>query len=213
MTTPLTLYVDALYLSPYAMSAYVALQEKQLPFALHPVPLHEQAQLDADYPARTRRVPLLCHGDYLLAESSAIAEYLAESFPFPDNPRIFPADLRQRGVCREVQAFLRSDLMAIRQERPTHTIWYAPATAPLSADGQAAAAKLIAFATTLIPDRRTTLFDDWCIADADLGVMLQRLLHSGDPLPAHLAAYAEAQWRRPSVATWCDLPRAPYVAY
>jgi glutathione S-transferase len=212
-TAPLTLHVDAFYISPYAMSAMVALEEKRLPYTLAPVALHERAQRAPGFPGRPGRVPVLQHGDFALSESSAICEYLAETFPFPDHPRIFPADLRERGVCREVQAWIRSDLMPIREERPTHTIWYAPATTPLSDAGLAAAEKLIRVASALVADDRTTLFADWCIADADLGLMLQRLHRSGHPLPAKLVAYAEAQWRRPSVARWNALPRAPYVAY
>lgn len=215
MTTPdLTLHVDAFYISPYAMTAFVALEEKGLPYTLATVPLHERAQHQPAYQARTRRVPALRHDDFMLAESTAIAEYLAETFSSSNGfPRLFPADLRERAICREVQAWLRSDLMAIRQERPTHTIWYAPTTASLSPDGRAAAGKLIELASTLIPDRRTTLFGAWCIADADLGLMLQRLNQNGDQLPANLVAYAEAQWQRPSVAKWCNLPRAPYIPY
>ena len=43
------------------------------------------------YRAHTGRVPALQHGDFWLAESSAICEYLAEAFPAPTHPRIFPA--------------------------------------------------------------------------------------------------------------------------
>jgi len=204
MSGQLTLHVDGFYISPYAMSAYVALVEKRLAFTLATVALHERAQ-HGRFASRTRRVPLLEHDAYQLAESSAIAEYLAETFPAPDHPRIFPTDLRERGICREVQAFIRSDLMAIREERPTHTIYYAPATAPLTEAGQVARAKLVAYASALIADR-TSLFDDWCIADADLALMLQRLRH--DELPPSLQRYAEAQWTRPSVAQWNALPRA-----
>jgi glutathione S-transferase len=212
-TDPLTLHVDAFFISPYAMSAFVALEEKRLPYTLAPVALHRGEHLAAGFGGRTGRVPALQHGDYWLAESSAICEYLAETFPYPGHPRIFPADLRERGICREVQAWLRSDLLAIRQERPTHTLWYERATEPLSAAGVAAAERLIQVASALVRDGRATLFDRWCIADADLGLMLQRLHHSGDPLPPRLAAYAEAQWQRPSVRAWCERSRAPYVPY
>jgi glutathione S-transferase len=214
MTTPdLTLHVDTFYISPYAMSVFVALEEKFLPYTVQTVPLHERGQHQPSYRARTHRVPVLRHDDYWLAESSAICEYLAEAFPFPDHPRIFPTDLRERGICREVQAFVRSDLMAIREERPANTVWYATPTAPLSPAGKLAASKLVEFATALIPDRRTSLFDAWCIADVDLAMMLQRLNQNRDPLPANLVAYAEAQWQRPSIVRWCALPRAPYVPY
>jgi glutathione S-transferase len=209
----LTLFVDSHFISPYALSAFVAIEEKGLPYALAPVSLPKGAQRDASYPARTKRVPALRHGDYVLAESQAIAEYLAETFPFPSHPRLFPADLKQRGVCREVMSWVRSDLMPIREERATHTVWYERATKPLSEAGRAAATRLISVAETLIADGRTTLFDAWCIADTDLAMMLMRLHHSGDPLPKKLAAYAEANWARPSVAKWNALPRPTYVAY
>jgi glutathione S-transferase len=52
------------------------------------------------------------------------------------------------------------------------------------------------------------LFDQWSIADTDLALMLNRLRLAGDALPARLAAYAEAQWQRPSVQEWVNKPRA-----
>lgn len=212
-SAPLILHVDAFFISPYAMSAFVALEEKQLDYSLATVALHEKAQHAGSFRGRLARVPVLEHGDFILSESSAIDEYLADIFPYPDHPRIYPADLRERAICREVQAWLRSDLMPIRVERPTHTIWYAPATEPLSPAGTAAAQRLIDVAASLIDEGRTTLFASWCIADADLGVMLQRLHKNRHPLPTKLVNYADAQWRRPSVQKWCERERAPYVPY
>ena len=43
MTSKLTLFVDAQYASPYAMSAFVALSVKQLPFELRTVDLSAAA--------------------------------------------------------------------------------------------------------------------------------------------------------------------------
>jgi glutathione S-transferase len=203
----LTLYVDTNYDSPWAMSAFVALEEKGLPYALKAVTLSKRETFAADYGARTRRVPALRKGDFWLAESTAIAEYLAETYPFPKYPRLFPENLEQRAVCRELQAWLRSDLGAIRQERPTTTLWFERATTPLSAAAQEAVGRLLEAIDPLLADGRTTLFDAWCIADTDLALMLQRLNLNGTPLPAKVKAYAEAQWRRPSVAKWHALPR------
>lgn len=210
---PLTLYVDSNYISPYAFSAFVALEEKGLPYALEPVSLADKAQRAPSYPARTGRVPALRHGDYVLAESQAIAEYLAESFPFPVYPRLFPADFKQRGICREVMSWVRSDLGPIREERPTHTVWYERATQPLSEAARTAAARLIAAGERLVTEGRDTLFDAWCLADTDLSMMLMRLHRSGDALPKKLAAYVEANWARSSVQKWNALPRPAYVPY
>lgn len=209
----LTLYVDGFFISPYALSAFVALEEKGLPYTLKPVRLNKQEHRQPGYRAHTGRVPCLQHGDYWLAESSAICEYLAETFPFPKYPRLYPEDLKQRGICREIQAWVRSDLMPIREERSTHTVWYEPAKAPLSPAAKAAADRLISVADGLIAEGKTTLFDAWCIADTDLAMMLQRLNASGDPLPKKLKAYAEAQWQRPSVRKWNDTKRDPYEKY
>jgi glutathione S-transferase len=209
----LTLYVDGFWISPYALSAFVALEEKGLSYTAKEVRLNKGEHRGDNYRAHTGRVPALQHGDYWLAESSAIAEYLAETFPFPKHPRLFPEDLRQRGICREVQAFVRSDLMPIRNERSTHTVWYEHTDKPLSDAAKVAVDRLYQIADRLIPEGKTSLFDAWCIADTDLAMMLQRLNLNGDPMPKKLKAFAEAQWARPSVAKWNDRKRAAYEPY
>jgi glutathione S-transferase len=203
----LTLYVDANYDSPWAMSAFVALEEKQLPYELVTKVLSKRETFAAGYGARTKKIPSLRRGDFWLAESMAITEYLAESFPFPKHPRLYPENLEERATCREVQSFLRTDLMAIRQERPTTTLWFARATTPLSAEAEATVKRLVDAVEPLLAHGRPTLFASWCIADADLALMLQRLNLNGTALPPKLKAYAEANWLRPSVAKWNALPR------
>ncbi|MBI5478343.1 MAG: glutathione transferase [Deltaproteobacteria bacterium] len=203
----LTLFVDAAWVSPYALSAFVALEEKGLPYALRELDLGKREHQAASYRARTGRVPSLQHGDFVLAESSAIAEYLEDAFPPPQHPRLYPGDVQERAVARELQAWLRSDLGALREERPTTTVFGAPASTPLSPKAQAAAARLADAVGPLLAHGRATLFAQWCIADVDLALMLQRLVRSKDPLPATLAAFAEAVWRRPSVAKWVQHPR------
>lgn len=207
MSEALTLYVDALYESPYALSAFVALEEKQLPYSLVAVDLKNKAA-SYNQSSRTGRVPALQHGDYWLAESTAIAEYLAETFPFPKHPRLFPADLKERGTCRMIQAWVRSDLMPIREERSTATVFYERTEKPLSLAAVASVKRLLDGVEPLIKEGRGTLFEQWCIADCDLAMMLQRLnLNGGFTLPPKVKAYAEAAWQRPSVQKWCALPR------
>jgi glutathione S-transferase len=212
---PLSLHVDSFHISPYVFSAFVALKEKGLPFDAREVKMHEGEHKSATFVAAsvTARVPVLEHGPFQLSESSAIVEYLEETFPPPRYPALLPADVRQRARARQVMAWIRSDLMPIREERPTHTIFYAPATAPLSKAGQAAAAKLIAAATAFLPEGRTSLFDAFSIADLDLAIMLKRLIASGDPVPPRLETFVDAQWQRPSVRAFVDRPRAPYIPY
>ena len=174
MGAPITLYVDSLFLSPYAMSVYVALTEKRLPFEVRPIDLGagEQRMQPFQCRALTSRVPALTHADFNLTESSVIAEYLDEAFPPPEHTGLFPAALQERARARQLQAWLRSDLGALRQERPTETVFYGETGQPLSDDAHAASAKLIRVASYLVGVGQTTLFDEWCIADLDQAVML-----------------------------------------
>lgn len=202
-----SLYVDSLFTSPYALSAFVALTEKGLPFTVHTVDLEAGEQTRGDYAGRalTARVPALVEGApgedaFVLTESSAITEYLEERFPAPEYLALYPRDRRQRAQARQVQAWLRSDLVPLRVERDTETVFFGKASAPLSPAGQAAAAKLIHAAGQLV--RGPNLFDEWSIADVDLTVMLNRLIFNGDAVPPQLKDYAAAQWRRPSIQQW-----------
>jgi glutathione S-transferase len=197
----LTLYGEAEWDSPWVFHAMVALEEKALPYRLvllHlPLPPEDKAELQRK--AVLGKVPILVHGELWLSESLAISEYLAETFPTPGHPRIFPEDLGQRARARQVMSYLRTDLFALRADRPTTSVFGAPAAKPLSAAGQLQAADLVRVAGQLVAPGRTTMFGGFCIADADLALALMRLVRNRDPVPAHLATYAEGIWARPSV--------------
>lgn len=204
----LRLYADAQYASPYAMSAFVALHEKALPFELITLDLGEQENLKPEYASTslTRRVPTLVHGEFSVSESSAISEYLDDVFP---GAALYPRDAQSRARARQVQAWLRSDLMPIRQERTTEVVFYRPVQTPLSEGAQAAAQKLYAAAESLLSHGQQYLFGGWSIADVDLAVMLNRLVLNGDAVPQGLADYARHQWQRPSVQLWTGMKRPP----
>lgn len=196
------LYVDSLFASPYAMSVFVALTEKGLPFSVETVDLGAGKNKLPAYRdlALTTRIPALVHEGFALTESSAIAEYLDETFPAPDYPALYPSGRVARARARQIQAWLRSDLMPVREERNTETVFFEPAGVPLSAQGQACADKLIHAAERLVDG--PNLFGAWSIADTDLALMLNRLILNGDPVPQRLKDYAAGQWQRPSVQQW-----------
>jgi glutathione S-transferase len=202
------LYADSRFTSPYAMSVFVALTEKQLPFEIRTLDLEAGANNNPEYArtSLTQRVPTLIDDGFALSESSAIAEYLDEAFP---HPPIFPADRQKRARARQVQAWLRSDFMPIRQERPTPTIFYQPISKPLSLPAQLSSQKLCVAASELLSHGSENLFGDWSIADVDLTLMLNRLIMNGDQVPLHLVRYARAQWERPSVQRWVRRERPP----
>lgn len=199
-----TLYIDTRFLSPYAMSAFIALTEKGVPFQLKKIDLAANEHLQHEYAglSMTRRIPTLTHGNFHLSESSAIAEYLEELLPAPGHAALYPQGLQDRAAARQIQAWLRSDLMPIREERNTEVVFLQPRREPLSPAASAAARSLFQAAAGWLKPGARNLFVDWCIADTDLALMINRLVLNGDEVPSRLVEYAEHQWQRPSVRSW-----------
>jgi glutathione S-transferase len=146
------------------------------------------------------------HDGFALSESSAIAEHINEIFP---GAPLYPAEPRSRARARQVQAWLRSDFMPIRDERPTLVVFYGVKRPPLSADARRSAEILFCAANALLDGRSDNLFGEWCIADVDLAAMLNRLILHGDSVPERLIAYAKQQWKRPTVQQWVNKTRPP----
>lgn len=211
----LKLFVDSFWISPYVFSSFVALREKGMPFEVAELSLGrgDQRQGAFVHDALTGRVPAIDHDGFVLAESSAIAEYLDELLPAPAHVRLMPEGIKERARARQIMAWLRSDLDALRSERATHTMFYERATAPLSAEAQASAAKLFYVVDRLLSPGASALFGAWSLVDAELSFMLHRLILSGDSVPEHIARYAKEQRERPSVVEFFSRARQPFVPY
>lgn len=203
----ITLWSDANFFSPYVMSVYVALKEKGLNFNLQTIDLNSGQNLQPGWKGYdlTRRVPTLGVDDFLISESSAITEYLEERFAPPTWERIYPHDLEKRARARQIQAWIRSDLMPIREERSTDVVFAGVKKPPLTEKGQIAAQKLITTVEKLLPVGQQNIFGEWSIADTDLALMLNRLILNGDDVPERLEEYAAFQWQRASVQRFLAL--------
>jgi len=206
------LYVDSNFASPYALVAYVSLVEKGLAFDVKSLEIFANAQKESAYAATsiTWRIPTLIHDHFALSESSAICEYIDESF---EGTPLYPTGLRDRARARQVQAWVRSDLMPIRDERPTFIVFCGARRPALSTQAIEATHKLFAAALQLLEGRAENLFGEWSIADVDLAMMLQRLVTHGDTVPQQLVDYANRQWLRPSVQQWINLKRPRLTEY
>jgi glutathione S-transferase len=201
--------------SPFSWRVQLVLEEKRLPYEPILLSFAKGEHKTPEHLARSPhgKVPALADGAVTLYESSAIVEYLEDTFAPPRHAAMLPAAPRDRARARQIMAWIRSDLMPIREERATHTFFYKHPIRPLSPAGRVAADKLIAAASAFIPDGRTSLFDTFGIADADLAMMLMRLVGNGEPVPAKISDFVGAVWQRPSVREWVDHPRKPYVPY
>lgn len=197
----LTLFAESSWMSPWVFHAMVALEEKLLPYKLEvlPLPLSDAVKRELQRRALVAKVPVLVHGDVWISESLAISEYLAETFPAPDHPQLFPANLAQRARARQIMSFLRTSLSMLREARPTSSVFGQPNPRPMSEKAREEAADLERIALAAVPDDRPWMFDTWCIADADLALALMRLIANQDPLDRRLVTYALAQFERKSV--------------
>jgi glutathione S-transferase len=177
---------------------------KSLPFTLKTVDLDSGEHLQSGWKgySATRRVPLLEIG-ISLSESSAITEYLDERFAPPEWERLYPHDLQKRARARQVQAWLRSDLMPIREERSTDVVLPGQRNRRSAKPGKKRR-KAVQTAGVLLSHGGQNLFGEWSIADTDLALMLNRLVLNGDEVPA-LVDYATFQWQRASVQRYVAL--------
>lgn len=199
-----TLWSDACFFSPYVMSVFVALSEKGVPFTTRRIDLASGEHLSAAWGdiSLTHRVPALQIDDFVLSESSAIEEYLEARFPAPEFERLYPGNREQCARAREIQAWLRSDFLPLRQERPTEVLFAAEKFPPLSEAATISANRLFSGVGRLLVAGQQNLFGEWSIVDTDVAVMINRLALHGDPVPGRLADYAHFQWQRASVQLW-----------
>lgn len=203
----LVLNVEPSWVSPYVFSCFVTLREKSLAFDTRALDSSRDETRTDEHLGRTitGRVPSLQHDDFAMAESSAIVEYLDETFP---DPPVLPRETRARARCRQLMSWLRSDdTAALREERPTLTMFFAPAEEPLGPSAAAAARKLCEVAERVGAAPGKHLFGAWSIADAELAFMLHRLICSGDAVPEAVRAWAKEQWARPSVRAFVERER------
>ncbi len=205
---PLTLFVDAFYATPFDFRCWVALKEKGLEFTASRVMVTEGQGLTSSYrdASITARVPGLSHGDFWLAESLAIVEYLEDAFAPPEWPRLLPADVRARARARQVMSFLGADLFALNAERPAWTVVYPRVSPPLSPPARADANQLLGIASRLLAGGA---LEPWSIACADLTFALLRLTRSGEAIAPELQAFVDANVARPSLRSYLEHDRPP----
>jgi glutathione S-transferase len=199
------LYIDKNRISPYAMSVYVALQEKGLSFEERVIDLDQQQQKSADYLAicPSAKVPCLVVDDFSLFESWAITEYLEDAFPAPEYPALYSPEIQARAKCRAIQALIKTDFMLIRQQMPSNTIFQPSQSIPLlETPVIEEIQRLISLTKRMLGDQWLT--EHWSIADFDLAFMLHRLLSHQIELPEKILSYIERNFQRTSVQGWID---------
>lgn len=88
--------------SPFAWRVWLALEMKGVPYELKMISFSDREHKTPEYRALNPRgkVPVIVDDGFALYESVAIVEYLDERFP--QAPRLFPGDIRERAVVRRL---------------------------------------------------------------------------------------------------------------
>jgi glutathione S-transferase len=88
--------------SPYSWRVWFALEHKRIPYELKILSFSAGDLKKPEYAAVNprRKVPAIVDNGFALHESSVIIEYLDEQYP--NEPKLFPGDVRQRALTRRM---------------------------------------------------------------------------------------------------------------
>ncbi len=199
--------------SSWSMRPWVLMRQFKLPFEEQMIRFDSFEAGSAFKQAITRlspvgKVPVLIHGDLVVWDTLAIAEYLAEyaAEHFPEHalwPRAQAARARARSVCAE----MHSGFGALRSACPMNIEAQLPDVGRRVLAEQPGVAADLARITQLWGQALAAsggpfLFGGYSIADAYYAPVAARLRSYALPLPAELAAYVERLWASPGVAAW-----------
>lgn len=111
-----TLYIGNKNYSSWSLRAWLVLKQAGIVFDEVVIPLYRPESKPAILRhSPSGRVPCLRHGDTVVWDSLAIAEYVADLMP---EAKLWPADPTARAVARGVSAEMHAGFMALRQSMP-----------------------------------------------------------------------------------------------
>ncbi|TNF83070.1 glutathione S-transferase family protein [Pseudomonas sp. ICMP22404] len=149
----------------------------------------------------TAKVPLLQTETGVVADSLAIAEYLAEQFP---DACLWPKAVAARAQARSACAQMHSGFFALRSNLPFDLAHDAPLS-PMPADVQAEIERMLALwaeCRAVATEAGPYLFGTLCLADAFFAPVAVRLRTYQVELPEVDAAYVETLYQWPAFKAW-----------
>lgn len=154
----------------------------------------------------TGKVPVLVHGDLVVWDTLAIAEYVVETHP---DKKLWPTDPKARARARSICAEMHSGFTALRSNCPMNIEAHLPDTGALlwrdKAGVRADVQRLVDMWTALLDEHGgPLLFGEFTVADAYFAPVCMRLHTYGLPVPTHIAAYVERVRALPGVKAWID---------
>jgi glutathione S-transferase len=178
-----------------------------VPFAETVIPLRQPDTRDniRRY-SPSGRLPVLHHGDVVVWESLAIAEYLAERFP---QAGLWPAEPAARALARAISSEIHAGFNAMRRELPMNV-----RLVRAKDDIEPEARDDINRITAIWRDTRSRygrggpyLFGSFTAADAMYAPVVSRFFTYDVDLDADSEAYRDAVWEHPAMREWVQAAR------
>jgi glutathione S-transferase len=210
--TGLHLYLGNKNYSSWSLRAWLVLKQTGVPFAETVIPLYrEDSPEKLRHISPSRRVPVLEHGDLVLWESLAIAEYLAELFP---ETGLWPQASAARAVARAVSHEMHASFSALRAHLPMDM----RARHPQHPRKQAVTADIRRIVSIWTDCRARFgqggdfLFGTYTIADAMYAPVASRFITYDVMLEGNAARYRDAVWEWPPMQEWIEAAAAePWI--
>jgi glutathione S-transferase len=203
-----TLHVGEKNYSSWSARPWILMRGAGIPFAERLVSLRADAEKATRFghlPAG--RVPALEDDGFLVWDSLAITEYLAER-----HPGVWPVDARARAWARSICAEMHSGFGALRSEMAMDV----RARRPQRRRSAAVLADIGRVVELWTETRRRfgasgpLLFGGFTAADAFYAPVCSRLRTYAPPISNAAAAYVERIHALPSMRAWCDAARAEH---
>ncbi len=200
----LTLIIGNKNYSSWSLRPWFWMKHLDIPFKEKRIPLFTEqtnAQLEQYY--SNYKVPVLLDGEFIVWDSMAILEYLAEKFP---QHKGLPDYFKDRAMARSMCAEMHSSFAAMRNELPMNcrkTFSSIKLSDEASEDIERVTALWRYFRKRYM-DKGPWLFGDFSIADAMYAPVVLRFKGYGIALNEIEQEYADYILSQKAIIEWCE---------
>jgi glutathione S-transferase len=207
----LKLYIGNKNYSSWSMRPWVLLRQSDIPFEEIRVRFDSFAAgsefrktMDAVSPVG--KVPLLVDDGFVVWDTLAIAEYVAEKFP---DKNLWPQNIQARARARSICAEMHSGFGALRSACPMNIEASLPDMGQLiwrdKPVVRADVARIVAMWDELLAQHAgPMLFGEFSMADAYFSPVAMRLKTYALPVPASITTYIDRLCATAGVKAWID---------
>jgi glutathione S-transferase len=202
-----TIYIGNKNYSSWSLRAWLALKQTGIAFDEVLIPLDEaNTRPDILRHSPSGRIPVLHRGDFIVWDSLAIGEYLAEQFP---EASLWPAAAEARSLARAVSAEMHSGFPALRTHLPMNMRSSFP-NRGVTPEAQAEINRITALwrdCSKRFGAGGAFLFGGFSIADAMYAPVVSRFRTYKIELDEEARLYTDAVWGLPALQEWLAAAR------